>query len=188
MNRTHILRTFFVFFSAGLLALCAPCLPAKAAADIAPQEPDPRILTLPDGEYSVRVTLAGGSGKAAVNSPTLLAVSDAGVFARVCWSSSHYDYMLVDGVRYDNTAEPGSPSVFLIPVTVMDAPMPVIADTTAMGTPHEIQYTLTFDYDSIGARGQLPQEAAKRVAVMAGILIVGGGILNYAVNRRRRRA
>ena len=31
-----------------------------------------------------------------------------------------------------------------------DEEMPVIADTLAMGTPHEINYTLTFYSDSIG--------------------------------------
>lgn len=159
-------------------------LPAQARAA---SEADSKILSLPDGEYSVQVTLVGGSGKAAIVSPTLLTVSEAGVFARIQWSSSNYDYMIVDDVRYDNTAEEGAPSVFLIPVTAMDAPMPVIADTTAMGDAHEIQYALTFDYKSIGAKSQLPQEAAKRVAAMAALIIVAGGILNYFVNRRKNR-
>lgn len=35
-------------------------------------------------------------------------------------------------------------STFEIPVSVFDKKMTVIADTTAMGTPHEIEYTLTF--------------------------------------------
>lgn len=170
-----------------LAALCA-LAPALFPAQVrAAETVDSRILSLPDGEYSVTVALTGGSGKAAIVSPTLLTVSDAGVFARIQWSSSHYDYMLVDGVRYDNTAEEGASSVFLIPVTVMDAPMPVIADTTAMGGSHEISYTLTFDYGSIGAKSRLPQEAAKRVAAMAALIIVGGGILNYAVNKRKSR-
>ncbi len=157
-------------------------LPVKAAS-----EADSKILSLPDGEYSVQVTLVGGSGKASIVSPTLLTVSEAGVFARIQWSSSNYDYMIVDHVRYNNTSEEGRPSVFLIPVTAMDTPMPVIADTTAMGGAHEIPYALTFSYDSIGAKSRLPQEAAKRVAAMAGLIIVAGGILNYFVNQRRNR-
>ena len=62
----------------------------------------------------------------------------------------------------------------------------MIADTTAMGAPHEINYTLTFYEDSIGSKGQLPQEAAKRVVAVALVIIVGGGILNYFVNKRNR--
>ena len=63
----------------------------------------------------------------------------------------------------------------------------VIADTTAMGTPHEIAYALTFYADSIESKGALPQEAAKRVLVVAAIIIVGGGILNHFVAKRRNR-
>ena len=57
---------------------------------------------------------------------------------------------------------------------------------TAMGTPHEINYTLTFYSDSIGSKSQMPQEAAKRVVAVALVIIVGGGILNYFVNKRNR--
>ena len=64
--------------------------------------------------------------------------------------------------------------------------MPVIADTLAMGTPHEINYTLIFYSDSIGSKSQLPQEAAKRVVAVAMVIIVGGGILNYFVKKKRR--
>ncbi len=182
----HLKKLFLSFLPAALLAgafiIASPIYPALAS------EPDSTVRSLPDGEYSVQVTLTGGSGKAGVVSPTLLTVSDAGVFARIQWSSANYDYMIVDGVRYDNTAEEGAYSVFLIPVTVMDTPMPVIADTTAMGAPHEIQYTLTFDYASIGEKSQLPQEAAKRVAAMAAAIIVVGGFLNHFANKRRSRA
>ena len=39
--------------------------------------------------------------------------------------------------------------MFEIPVTVFDRKMAVAADTTAMSTPHEIEYTLLFDSSSI---------------------------------------
>ena len=35
-------------------------------------------------------------------------------------------------------------------------------------------------------KSQLPQEAAKRVVAVAVVIIVGGGILNYFVNKRNR--
>lgn len=139
-----------------------------------------------DGEYSIQVDLEGGSGKASVTSPTLLTVEDGQAYAQIQWSSSNYDYMIVNGEKYLPTNEEGMNSVFEIPVLSMDEGMPVIADTTAMGTPHEIEYTLTFYSDSIGSKSQLPQEAAKRVVAVAMVIIVGGGILNYFVNKRRR--
>jgi len=45
----------------------------------------------------------------------------------------------------------GETSMFEIPVTVFDRKMAVSADTTAMSTPHEIEYTLQFDSASIKA-------------------------------------
>lgn len=139
-----------------------------------------------DGEYSIQVDLEGGSGKASVTSPTLFTVEDGHGYARIQWSSSNYDYMIVDGEKFQNESEEGRNSVFTIPVTALDDKMEVIADTLAMGAPHEIDYTLTFYEASIGSKGQLPQEAAKRVVVVAMVIIVGGGILNYFVNKRNR--
>ena len=139
-----------------------------------------------DGEYSIQVDLEGGSGKASVTSPTILTVEDGKAYAQIQWSSSNYDYMIVDGEKYLPTNEEGMNSVFEIPVLSMDEALPVIADTTAMGAPHEIDYNLTFYSDSIGPKIQLPQEAAKRVVAVAMVIIVGGGILNYFVNKRNR--
>ena len=141
-----------------------------------------------DGEYSIQVDLEGGSGKASVTSPTLFTVEDGHGYARIQWSSSNYDYMIVDGEKIlnENTNENGY-STFTIPVTAFDSEMSGIADTTAMGTPHEIAYALTFYADSIESKGALPQEAAKRVLVVAAIIIVGGGILNHFVAKRRNR-
>ena len=48
-------------------------------------------------------------------------------------------------------------AVIEITLLYMDEAMPVIADTTAMGAPHEIDYNLTFYSDSIGSKSQLPQ-------------------------------
>lgn len=139
-----------------------------------------------DGEYSIQVDLEGGSGKASVTSPTLITVKDGAVTAHIQWSSSNYDYMIVDGEKYLPVNEEGGNSEFEIPVLAMDEAMPVIADTTAMGAPHEINYTLTFYSDSIGSKSQMPQEAAKRVVAVALVIIIGGGILNYFVNKRNR--
>ena len=64
------------------------------------------------------------------------------------WSSDKYDYMLVDGERYLPSIKDGH-ATFLIPVKSIREPLQVIADTTAMSTPHEIEYTITFDAASL---------------------------------------
>ena len=138
-----------------------------------------------DGEYSIEVNMTGGSGRASISSPTLLIVREGRAYARLIWSSTYYDYMIVEGETYHNLTTDGGPSVFEIPITVLDAPMPVIADTTAMGDPLEIEYTLTFYSDSVGDKGRIPQEAAKKVLVIALVILIGGGILNHFIKKRR---
>lgn len=172
----QMMRTMVMF----LLAMMLLC-PVQVLAAGEGLETD-----MEDGEYSIQVDLEGGSGKASVTSPALMIVKDGRMYAQLQWSSSNYDYMIVNEEKILNESEEGRNSVFTVPVTVMDDKMEVIADTLAMGAPHEINYTLTFYEDSIGSKGQLPQEAAKRVVAVALAIIVGGGILNYFVNKRNR--
>lgn len=108
------------------------------------------IEDVADGAYTIEVAMDGGTGRASITSPTGLYVVDGKAYAQVEWSSPYYDYMLVDGERFDPVNEDGN-SVFLIPVTAVDVPMDVVGDTTAMSEPHEIDYTLTFDSESISA-------------------------------------
>ena len=56
--------------------------------------------------------------------------------------------MKVDGEKYDPLNAEGN-ATFEIPVSAFDWKMPVLADTTAMSTPHEIEYTLYFDSATI---------------------------------------
>jgi len=107
-------------------------------------------LALADGIYTVDVVLEGGTGKSTVATPCTLNVENGAVTATLVWSSNKYDYMLLDGERYEPvTLEPGS--TFVLPVAVFDAAIAVVADTVAMSTPHEIEYTLTFVSASIAA-------------------------------------
>ena len=105
-------------------------------------------LSLADGTYTAKVALTGGSGRASVTSPAEIHVSAGTVTAVLEWSSPNYDYMLVDGEKYLPVNTDGN-SVFEIPVAYFDAPLSVIADTTAMSKPYEIHYTLEFASESI---------------------------------------
>ena len=105
---------------------------------------DAAAITLADGTYTIEVGFEGGSGKSHVLTPCTLKVENGAATATIVWSSEKYDYMLVDGQRYDVLTTEGG-STFEIPVRALDTPLTVIGDTTAMSTPHEIEYTLTFD-------------------------------------------
>lgn len=143
-------------------------------------------VDLPDGEYSVSIELTGGgSGKAYISSPALMTVRDGKAYVRLEWSSSNYDYMIVGTKTYYNTAEEERNSVFEIPITCWDTKMTVIADTTAMGTPHEVQYDIVCYQSSIGDKNQLPQEGAKRVVLIALVIILAGGMLNHFIKKKR---
>ena len=140
----------------------------------------------PDGRYSIEVSLSGGSGRAFVTSPTWLTVRGGQGYATILWSSPYYDYMILDGKRYLNETRDGGNSTFTIPITALDVPMEIIADTTAMGDPVEIAYTLTFYEDSVGSKNRVPQEGAKSVLTGAFLFIVIGGIADHLIKKRRR--
>lgn len=105
-------------------------------------------LGLADGEYSIDVTLKGGSGRASVASPAKLTVAGGKAFAVVEWSSANYDYMIVNDEKFLPVNTEGN-STFEIPVERFGFSIPVKADTTAMSTPHEIGYTLLFDAETL---------------------------------------
>lgn len=146
---------------------------AMRAENGAQQAVEPAAVELADGEYEIAVSLAGGSGKASVASPAVLIVKGGRAYARIAWSSSNYDYMLVGGEKYLPVSTEGG-SVFEIPVAAFDEEVPVAADTTAMSAPHEIEYTLTFASDTIaGAHRTYPVTALLPVACMAAVLLAG---------------
>ena len=128
------------------LVFRADSLPADALADGVMTTAE--SLSLADGTYTADVTLSGGSGRASVESPAALTVSGGKVTAKIIWSSKNYDYMKVNDEKYDAVIE-NEHSTFEIPVAGFDWAMPVVADTTAMSEPHEIEYTLRFDSASI---------------------------------------
>lgn len=157
-------------------------LPLTAKAAQTPAEP--AFIELEDGEYAIAVELSGGSGKATVSSPAGLIVQDGLAYARIEWSSSHYDYMVVGGEKYLPVNEDGY-STFEIPILVFNEPMPVIADTTAMSTPHEVEYTLTFHADEIMSKDQTPQAAAQRVVYIVILIVAVCAVVSFVSKRRR---
>ena len=123
-----------------------------------------------DGEYTVEVTLEGGSGKATVDSQAKVTVTDGVAYATITWSSTHYDYMIVNGEKYLNENEGGN-STFTFPIDGIPCEMDVIGDTTAMSTPHEIDYTLTFrfpetaDFTDLNCNGRMELSYADQFEV-----------------------
>ena len=136
----------------GLLGMCG----CSSQAFVSEQQTE-TVLTqeetgweFQDGTYQMEVELLGGSGRASVTSPAKVEIKDGKAVATLEWSSPNYDYMVVDGEKYLPVNTEGN-SVFQIPVEAFDQDIAVIADTVAMSTPHEIEYTLNFH---AGGNGQ----------------------------------
>lgn len=108
------------------------------------------VKALSDGTYTCEVTLAGGSGRASIESPATVVIKDGKATATIVWSSSHYEYMSVGETRYDPVQAEGN-STFEIPIA-FDADIAVSALTTAMSEPHLIDYTLHFDSSTLKAK------------------------------------
>ena len=163
--------TSLVWIALALAALCPP-----AWADV----------TLADGSYLIPVTLEGGSGRASVDSPTRLDVSDGKATLTVTWSSPNYDYMIVAGETYHPVNTEGN-SVFQIPVEALDEPLEVVGDTTAMSVPHEIDYQLILDSAHIEplAENDAAPPALPVACMVAGLAAAGCAILFV---RKRHRA
>ena len=136
MKRLHIALSIVL-----LAALLCACGTAKMKGGTEPEPLDPARLT--DGTYSSEVQLRGGSGKAGIASPATVRVESGKATAELVWTSKNYDYMIVDGSRY-NALSNENGSTFEIPVSSFNKWLPVVGDTTAMSVPHEIEYELYF--------------------------------------------
>lgn len=106
------------------------------------------MSALADGSYTSELTMEGGSGRASIQSPAQITVTDGAATATLEWSSPNYDYMLVNGEKYLPVNTEGN-SVFEVPVEALDAPLTMIGDTVAMSTPHEVEYTVTFHSETL---------------------------------------
>ena len=103
-----------------------------------------------DGDFTMEVTMTGGTGRASIQSPANITVENGVYTAEIVWSSPNYEYMTVDGVRYDPVNTDGN-STFRIPITP-DTDMTIQALTTAMSEPHLIEYVLHFDASTFKQR------------------------------------
>ena len=127
-----------------------------------------------DGVYDIEITMTGGTGKAYIISPVKLTVSGGSMTARMEWSSSKYDLMIVDGKEF-LPVNSGGNSVFDVPVATLDEPLEVKAETVAMSEPHLIEYVITFDKSS------LPSENSVDIPLAAGGAVLVAAVVCCAV-------
>ena len=151
--------------------------PASASAEAA-------TVDLEDGEYSIEVILEGGEGGGATPPPPNKnrGGREKG-YVQIEWSSPNYDYMKVENKTFKPLQEAGN-STFELPIIDFDMPIAVVANTTAMSTPHEIEYTLTFLQDTIKQDTSFEMMAmvAGTVIVIAIVVIISF----FGIHKKRR--
>ena len=116
-------------------------------------EAEPAPLTLEEaglrkGSYSLEGELKGGSGKAHFDGPLFLTVEEEGSFLTFTMSSPYYDYVIVEGERFE-PLEPDGNSTFRVPFERLNEDFLFTADTTAMSEPHEIDYSVRIDLEAL---------------------------------------
>lgn len=138
--------------------------------------------------YFVGISVSGGTGKATIESPVKITEADGKLTAKLVWTSKNYDYMIVDGVRYEDE-NPDGASTFTVAIDNVTDPLTVIADTTAMSKPHEIEYVITWGEITgsdagaeIGANksGSTNRAAVEQALSDAGLTVTDTVPLQYA--------
>lgn len=136
---------FFIIAAVLFAVLAAGCGKLNQNEDINPSnEKEAALEKSEQPDFYCELSLEGGSGKASVQSPALITVSDNKLYANVVFSSSSYDYVICDGIKY-LPVKVDKGSHFILPLSQEKCDMNIIADTTAMSTPHEIEYILHFN-------------------------------------------
>ena len=133
------------------LVFRADSLPAEALGTEGSAETAAELikrLGLTDGKYTAEAKITGGSGKAYIESPAELTVKGDMITAVIVFSSPNYDYVIASDEKYTPVNTEGN-SAFELPVPA--SRFIINADTTAMSKPHEIEYELSFDPDTIEA-------------------------------------
>ena len=145
------------------------------------------VKDLPNGVYTCTPMLSGGTGRASLSDPCQVTLHDGVGVARIEWSSQYYDYMIVGSKKYYPVND-GGDSVFEIPISGFDIPIDVVADTTALSQPYEIEYQITFYSSSLQQKASTNGPGWPVVAIVAGLFVVGYCVVLYASHRTHQTA
>ena len=145
------------------------------------------VKDLPNGVYTCTAMLSGGTGRASLSDPCQVTLHDGVGVARIEWSSQYYDYMIVGSTTYYPVND-GGDSVFEIPISGFDIPIDVVADTTALSQPYEIEYQITFYSSSLQQKSSTNGPGWPIVVIVIGMFAVGYCVVLYAAHRTHQTA
>ena len=103
------------------------------------------------GEYKIEFDCQGGSGRGGVEAATVT-IKDGKTEAKLVMTSKTYTKAVVDGKTYDCVME-NDKSTFTFPAE-LDKDFKVVATTTAMSQPHDIEYKVKLKSASLPAEAK----------------------------------
>lgn len=119
---------------------------------------------LKDGVYTPdSFSWSGGTGKVTI-SCNKVTVTGGQAYATLVFSSQHYQYVKANGNTYYPSEKGARSTTFVIPVA-LNKNNTIIGMTTAMSTPHEIQYSI-FVYLAAASASGKEGAAGKNVTVI----------------------
>lgn len=137
---------------------------------------------LKDGVYTPdSFSWSGGTGKVSI-SCSKVTVTGGQAYATLVFSSQHYQYVKANGNTYYPSEKGARSTTFVIPVA-LNKNNTIIGMTTAMSTPHEIQYSI-FVYLAAAATGGKEATAGKNVTVIGAGTNADGSKKSAAVNQK----
>ena len=127
--------------------------------EIRKMEENTKKGTVADGTYVPSFGFTGGTGKVTISCPKLVVKNGKGT-ATIVFSSKKISYIVVNGTTYYNENSGGS-STFTIPVNI-NGTTAISALTTAMSTPHLVDYTLYIYVDGTDVSSVTPSSTSNR--------------------------
>lgn len=115
-----------------------------------------------DGTYFPEFSFTGGTGKVSISCEQVV-LKGGRATAKLVFDSPNYTWIKVEGEQYDNQTPGDDTAVFEIPVNP-EGVTKITAQTTAMSTPHEIEYEL-----SISISGSASESSEKELEESAQI-------------------
>ena len=159
MTKNNVLKNSIFFLCVVLMLICVTSCASRGVASYNQENAEITKET-----YLVDITFEGGTGKAYIQSPVEVTSIDGEMTAKFVWSSKNYDYMIVNGIKYENEND-GGESTFTVDIDNIDEPLTVIGDTVAMSKPHEIEYVITWGEKENSETETITSVAADREAV-----------------------
>ncbi|SEP99760.1 iron complex transport system substrate-binding protein [Lachnospiraceae bacterium NE2001] len=159
MSKNIVFKNYIFFICVVLMLICVTSCASQGVASYSQQNAEITKET-----YLIDITFEGGTGKAYIKSPVEVTSVDGEMTAKFVWSSKNYDYMIVNGIKYENEND-GGESTFTVDIDNIEEPLTVIGDTVAMSTPHEIEYVITWGEKENSETETITSVAADREAV-----------------------